>query len=54
MAEDAFGQRQPADIRKAGQYTAWKRTMSLPMTCRSIGQYFLRGSASFGKPVTVR
>jgi hypothetical protein len=28
----------PADIRKAGQYTAWKRMMSLPMMWMSAGQ----------------
>ena len=29
----------PADIRKAGQYTVWNRMMSLPIMCRSAGQY---------------
>ena len=33
----------PADIRKAGQNTQWKRMMSLPTMCRSAGQYFHSG-----------
>ena len=32
------GNGSPADIRKAGQNTAWKRLMSLPMTWASAGQ----------------
>src|SRR6202008_3769388 len=45
----------PADIRNAGQYTAWKRMMSLPIMCRSAGQN-LRKSADdvSGKPTPVR
>ena len=30
----------PAAIRNAGQYTQWKRTISLPIICTSAGQYF--------------
>ena len=33
-----FGTGNPAAIRNAGQYTAWKRRMSLPTKCASAGQ----------------
>ena len=32
------GTASPADIKNAGQYTAWKRKISLPITWRSAGQ----------------
>ena len=38
VREDALRQRQPAAIRNAGQKTAWKRRISLPIRCRSAGQ----------------
>ncbi len=37
----AFGSGSPAAIKNAGQYTQWKRTISLPIICTSAGQYFL-------------
>ena len=44
----------PADIRNAGQYTVWKRVMSLPMMCTSAGQNRRNRSDSVsGKPTPV-
>jgi len=37
-AKMLFGSGSPAAIRNAGQYTVWKRRMSLPMTCTACGQ----------------
>ncbi len=37
-AKMRFGSGSPAAIRNAGQKTAWKRTISLPIRCRSAGQ----------------
>ena len=34
------GSSSPAAIRNAGQYTQWKRTISLPIMCTLAGQYF--------------
>ncbi len=48
-----FGGAIPADIRNAGQYTAWKRMMSLPTKCASAGQKSQRASFSSGKPQAV-
>ena len=33
-----FGSGSSAAIRNAGQYTQWKRTISLPTMCTSAGQ----------------
>ena len=43
-----------ADIRNAGQNTAWKRLMSLPITCAWAGQNPARSASASGKPVPVR
>ena len=39
-----------AAISIAGQITAWKRVMSLPMTCRSAGHHFSNISGSVPRP----
>ena len=42
----ALGTARPAARRNAGQYTQWKRTISLPIMCTSAGQYFLNASCA--------
>jgi len=38
-ARIVFGSGSPAAIRNAGQYTAWKRRMSLPIKWIACGKY---------------
>jgi hypothetical protein len=42
------GSGNPADSRNAGQYTAWKRRMSLPMRWTARGQNVALSGPSMG------
>ena len=46
----ARGSATPALISMAGQMTAWKRVMSLPMTCRSAGHHRSNIARSLPRP----
>ena len=43
-----LGMGSPADMSMPGQYTAWKRRMSLPTKCTSAGHPHARSSSSAG------
>ena len=43
----------PADISIAGQYTQWKRMISLPMRWCTAGHHVSNRSSSVPKPIAV-
>ena len=52
-ANTFFGNGNPAAISMAGQYTAWKRRMSLPTKCTSAGQIESNFCSSSPYPMAV-